>query len=105
MSAKYRVRSRAWADIESIYIYLGLHSPQAASLFIDRCIHTFAWLASVPRVGRVWNSPVPRLKGIRVWSVSGFPNHLIFYRPGSNGILILRVLSGARDLPRHVNIP
>ena len=38
------------------------------------------------------------LIGIRQWRVSGFENYLIFYRPIEDGIEVLRVLHGARDI-------
>ena len=42
----------------------------------------------------------PRLEGLRVWRIQGFEKHLIFYRPVADGIEIVRVLHGARDLDR-----
>lgn len=38
------------------------------------------------------------LAGMRFHSVHGFRKYLIFYIPGSEGIEIVRVLHGARDL-------
>ncbi|MFC1707767.1 DDE-type integrase/transposase/recombinase [Planctomycetota bacterium] len=40
------------------------------------------------------------LAGIRMWSIRGFKNHLIFYRPSPEGLDVVRVLHGARDIPR-----
>jgi plasmid stabilization system protein ParE len=40
----------------------------------------------------------PRLAGIRVGSVEGLPNHLVFYRQIEGGIVVIRVLHGARDI-------
>ena len=39
-----------------------------------------------------------RLAGVRVWRVSGFEKHLIFYRPNPEGVEILDVIHGARDI-------
>jgi plasmid stabilization system protein ParE len=39
-----------------------------------------------------------RLAGLRSWSVKGFPNHLIFYQRLENGIMVVAVIHGARDL-------
>lgn len=38
--------------------------------------------------------------GIRQWRLPGFENYLIFYRPLDDGVEILRVLHGARDIQR-----
>jgi toxin ParE1/3/4 len=45
----------------------------------------------------------PALTGMRSWPIRGFGNHLVFYRPTDDGIEILRVLHGARDLRRVFN--
>jgi hypothetical protein len=37
-------------------------------------------------------------EGIRVWPANGFRNPLIFYRPMNEGVEIVRVLHGARDI-------
>jgi len=34
-----------------------------------------------------------------VWPIKGFKNYLIFYRPIEQGVEIVRVLHGARDMP------
>ena len=51
-------------------------------------------------MGERCESPNPRLTGLRVWRIQGFPNHLIFYRPVDDGIEVIRVLHGARDIDR-----
>lgn len=38
------------------------------------------------------------LKRVRRWPVKGFDNWLIFYRPKRDGVEILRVIHGARDI-------
>ena len=40
----------------------------------------------------------PTLAGVRVFPVSRFKKYLVFYRPVADGIEILRVLHGARDI-------
>ena len=52
----------------------------------------------MPGMGEQRESTNPRLDGLRVWRIDGFPNHLIFYRPIEGGIEIIRVLHGARDI-------
>lgn len=55
-------------------------------------------LASMPEIGSIWESPLPSLAGVRVWPIRKFKNYLIFYRPISGGIFVLRVLHGARQI-------
>jgi toxin ParE1/3/4 len=52
----------------------------------------------MPGIGRAWESDEPRLADVRVYPVPRFRNFLIFYRPIENGIEVLTVVHGARDL-------
>jgi toxin ParE1/3/4 len=52
----------------------------------------------MPGMGRRYESSHPRLAAVRVWPVKGFRNHLIFYRPIENGIEVVHLFHGARDL-------
>jgi toxin ParE1/3/4 len=96
----YLVLPAAIADIEDIYVYIALDSPDTAARFPAACDETFRWLAQSPRAGRIFRGKQTR--GVRVWPVAGFPNHLIFYRVRSGMIVVLHVLAGMRDLDRHV---
>jgi toxin ParE1/3/4 len=49
-------------------------------------------------MGSVRTFQAPRLTGLRVFPVRGFPKHLIFYRQVADGIELVRVLHGARDV-------
>jgi toxin ParE1/3/4 len=53
---------------------------------------------SNPGIGRERRFREPSLQGIRAWVLVGFENYLLFYRPLANGIEIVRLLHGARDL-------
>ena len=55
-------------------------------------------IASMPDLGSPWESDERRLANIRYWQISEFPNYLIFYKPVREGILIMRILHGARDI-------
>jgi toxin ParE1/3/4 len=52
----------------------------------------------MPRIGRLREFRKPAAAGIRSWSISGFTNHLIFFRPVEDGVEILRVIHGAQDI-------
>ncbi len=78
---------------------------QAASLeapqrFYDAAAATFEKLARMPGLGERRESLNPRLAGLRVRRIEGFPNHLIFCRPVEDGIEVVRVLHGAGDIDR-----
>lgn len=85
-------------DLFEIASYIATDKPDAAIRFLDAAESTFKILASMPEMGRPRRFSNPKLSGIRSFRVDGFENFLIFYRPLSDGIEVIRVLHGARDL-------
>src|SRR5436853_321926 len=71
---------------------------KTALRFTHASSDTLKRLAGMPEMGSLLELPNPALAGIRVWRVRGFKNYLIFYRPLSDGIRVLRVLHAARDI-------
>ena len=93
-----RRRPRAIHAIIDLAAYIGERSPASAERFMDATEATFQKLERTPGLGHLHQSDDPRLANIRVYAVKGFPNHLIFYQVIDNGIAILHVLHGARDI-------
>ena len=91
-------RPRAIYAIIEIAEYIGQNSPASAERFMDATEAAFAQLEATPGMGHLYDSFDIRLANVRVWSMKGFPNHLIFYRPSEAGIEIIHVLHGARDI-------
>lgn len=59
----------------------------------------FTLLADRPAIGRLRTDlRHPRLQGLRSWGIRGFESYLIFYRASDDGIEVVRVLHGARDV-------
>jgi len=73
-------------------------NPDAATRVVESAYETFETLAITPTLGRPRKFRNLRLKGIRSWRVSGFNNYLIFYRSIPDGIQVLHVYHGARDI-------
>jgi toxin ParE1/3/4 len=90
-------------DLISIYLYIHEHSPAAAEKVLTVMERNIRSLLDTPGVGRRWNSPDPRLDGMRVAVITPYRNYLIFYRPTSGGIDVFRVVHGARELDRIVD--
>jgi toxin ParE1/3/4 len=91
-------RPRARRDIVEIAVFIAQDSLDSSDRFLDDIELTFEALARMPRVGALCRFRNPRFAGVRVWRVRGFENYLIFYRPRQDGIEVLRVIHGARDL-------
>lgn len=94
-----RFLDAALADVAETAVYLGDSSPAAAFRFLRAVDLGARRLSRLPRMGRRVRLGVARLREVRSWPVPGFPKHLVFYIPIENGIEVLRVLHGARDLP------
>ena len=99
MTPYYHVRPAADRDLDDPAAYLAREaSLETALRFYDASSTTFGKLVEMPGLGERGKTSNPRLEGLRVWRIEGFENHLIFYRPVDDGIEIVRVLHGARDI-------
>ncbi|GAC1451760.1 MAG: type II toxin-antitoxin system RelE/ParE family toxin [Isosphaeraceae bacterium] len=88
------VRTReAEADLEEILEYLDEHSPEAADRFARVFKEKTTALSQMPEMGRSREELAPRLRSFNA------ENYLIFYRPTPDGIEVVRVAHGARNLP------
>jgi plasmid stabilization system protein ParE len=88
------VEDELWA----IWIFIARDNPDAADQVIEAVYETFKNLADRPGLGRLRKFKNPRLKNVHLWRVSGFDNYLIFYRPAPEGIQVLHVYHGTRDI-------
>ena len=64
----------------------------AADRLIDRIERTFDMLAEQPLAGRARSDLAPRLRSFPVGS------YVIFYFPLSDGVEVVRVMSGRQDI-------
>ena len=86
------------SELLEIWDFIAQDNPSAATRVIEAAFETFKTLAATPGLGRPRKFRNRRLKGVRSWRVSGFDNYLIFYRPTADGIQVLHVFHGARDI-------
>ncbi len=91
-------RPAARRDLIANYVYLADNAGEAvADRFLARAEATFDDLLRQPMIGAPLKLRHPDLTGIRKWRVNDFDNHLIFYLPRGDGIVIVRVLHAAQD--------
>jgi toxin ParE1/3/4 len=91
MTAK--VTQPARRDIRGIVGYIAKDNPRAAERFANDLVGKFATLDEAPLIGR---EHADFGAGIRLFP---FGSYLIVYRSEKAGIVIMRVLHGARNLP------
>ena len=97
--AEVFVRARARRDILLNAEYLEEHGGmETAQRFLDATRSTFEALAKMPKLGVLCAFRSPALRRVRRWPVKGFENWLIFYQVRRNGVEIVHLLHGARDI-------
>ncbi len=69
-----------------------------AERFFTQAEATFKRLAAMPGMGTHYSHDHPALAGVRFFPISRFTRYIVFYRPTEDGIEIVRVLHGARDI-------
>jgi toxin ParE1/3/4 len=91
----HRVAQR---DLEECAAYIRRNNARSALRFLRAAQRTMDRLLAMPGMGSLYESDEPELAGLRFFPVFRFRSYFIFYRPTSNGIEVLRVLHGARDI-------
>jgi toxin ParE1/3/4 len=85
-------RPRALLDLAEIWSYITEDSARNADAFASRIDKTFKLLAGRPGIGRVRPELYPDLRSFVVGK------YVVFYLPLTDGIDVVRVLHGARDI-------
>lgn len=89
---------QAVRDLESRSEYIRQQSPRAALRFLDAAEATFHRLAASPGIGTRYDPDQPLLAELRFFPIDRFKNDLVFYRPITDGIEVVRILHGVRDI-------
>ncbi len=84
-------------DLEEQALYhLERGALKTALRWYDQAAATFEFLAGQPEIGV--HEARQGFWVVRSWPVSGFDRHDVFYRVTEEGIAVVRVLRGARDV-------
>ncbi|HEY1686883.1 MAG TPA: type II toxin-antitoxin system RelE/ParE family toxin [Tepidisphaeraceae bacterium] len=92
------VHDKALDDVQSIAHYIARENLSAALRFYDAAQLAFDFLVSMPGAGPQLNSPFQSIPDLRFWPISRFRNYLVLYKSLPDGVEILRVIHGARDI-------
>jgi toxin ParE1/3/4 len=95
---RLRYTAQAREHIASIYGYIRVRNPVAATQVVARIRHAAERLTEFPRMGHAG-----RVAGTHEWVVRGLP-YIIVYQTGavdSDEVLILGVYHGAQDRERE----
>jgi len=101
--ARIEKRSPAYQDLRRQALYLTVEAgSQVALRFLDASERAFTTFAKMPGMGRLRRFPHAEVGELRSWAIPGFERYLIFYRALPDGIEVIRVLHGMRDLDRII---
>ncbi|HKX45734.1 MAG TPA: type II toxin-antitoxin system RelE/ParE family toxin [Planctomycetota bacterium] len=98
---KLRVRPEADRDTDQAADFYAREAGIDVALqFLAAVDQAYQRLVEHPHVGASVQAFEPRLAELRFWPVPGFESYLVFYVPSPDLVEVVRVLHGARDLPR-----
>lgn len=98
MTRRILKKPRVERDLVDHFSFIARDKLEPADRFLRAAEESFARLAANPLIGHQWDSPLPKLAGIRIYCLPApFRNYLIFYRPVDDGVEILTLLHGSRD--------
>jgi toxin ParE1/3/4 len=90
--SSYSFSDDAIQDLDEICEYIARNHPNAASRLFDAIRERCKVVASFPNMGKSYNQLSPNLRGFIV------DDYIVFYYPREDGIDVVRVVSGYRDL-------
>lgn len=102
MARRVRWTATAEADLADAFVELDAESPQAAGRLLDVIETATAMLLRHPGLGRSCGFRSARAKYVRSW-VLGFATRVLYYRGIDDGIEVIRMLHGRRDVRRIVD--
>ena len=85
-------RPHAEADILEIWGYIAEDSVVAADRWVDKLDEKFALWATQPMMGRARDELSPGIRSL------AFGRYVVFFEPLPDGIDVVRVLHGSRDI-------
>lgn len=103
MKKLIRVSPLADSDIDNYANYIAKDDVNAALRFFDEVQFAYEKIAEFPAIGSLRYSHIHLLNNVRVWAISKFDSHIIFYVERENHIDVIRVLHSSMDIPSLFN--
>lgn len=97
--SRYIISPTASRDLEEIIDYFAERDIDAGERFIGEFNNKCRNLVQFPNLGRSYADLATSLRGMAL------DGYIVFYKPADDGIEIVRVVSGYRDLPTLFSTP
>ena len=98
MNRRILLHEDATIALNEYFTYISQGNHDRALQFFDAARQTFATLAQMPGMGRLYDPEEEGIADLRKWAVKGFNNYLIFYRYDDETLEVLRIIYATRDL-------
>ncbi|MCA9227299.1 MAG: type II toxin-antitoxin system RelE/ParE family toxin [Planctomycetales bacterium] len=99
MTGPFILTPSAARDLDEILEYVLEHGGTNPALHVYECLHEgFSKVGAEPGIGHTRDDLAD--ESLRVWAVFSY---LIVYRPETKPVQIIRVVHGARDVPRALD--
>jgi toxin ParE1/3/4 len=96
------LKPRAILDLMQIADYYDARNPKVADKFEIKFKITTARLVQYPRAGSPVKAAFQGFKKLRRCTIEGFPNWSLFYSVKDKQVEVVRVMHGARNIPREL---
>lgn len=97
-----RPRARARADVRGAVAYYRREGGEVLALgFVEAFRSAMTRVGENPGAGSPQYADILRRPGLRTWRLERFP-YLLFYRETEDGVDVLRVLHGRRDISKLI---
>jgi len=83
---------QAESDLDEIWLYIARDSVESADAFLEQIEERCLALAEFPFMGVSRGELAPSLRSVAVG------NYIVFYLPAADGVVVVRVLQGMRDI-------
>ena len=90
MNHRILLHEDAMIALNEYFTYISQDNHNRALRFFDASRQTFATLAQMPGMGRLYDPEEEGIADIRKWAVKEFNNYLIFYRYDDETLEILQ---------------
>ena len=90
--SRFRLTHLANRDLDEIATYIARDNPPAAHRLVDKLFERFEMLTRQPLIGESCAELAPNLRNFPLGS------YVIYYQPVDDGVVIVRVVHGARDV-------
>jgi len=92
------VQPRAQSDIEVAVDELGCWRASAGHRFLDRLHEALTRLEQLPYIAGQYEPTNPAFPDLRVYTIKKDYGYIVYYVPTADGIAVIRVLHGSRNV-------